>query len=74
MTDWQPIETAPKDGTDCLFYSPGNPHAGNANARKPYMRVDWFSDRWPRAAYQYPEAPYTLWQSITPPHHTGRVK
>lgn len=58
---WLPIETAPRDGTYCLFYSPGKKRAGNENAREPYMRIDHFSDEWRVGRHQYPEAPYTHW-------------
>lgn len=67
MSDkWQPVETAPKK-TWCLFYSPGNPHAVNANATEPYCQVDRFSGRWPTGILQCLEAPYTLWQIIDLP-------
>lgn len=65
--EWQPVTTAPRDGTDCLFYSPGNKHANNKNATDPHMRVDAFSERWPRAWKQLPEAPYTHWMPLPPP-------
>lgn len=68
MSDWRGMESAPKDGTECLFYSPGRKTASNENARDPYYRVDFFSQRWPRARHQLPEAPYTRWQPLpTPP-------
>lgn len=72
MSEWQPIETAPKDGTDCLFFSPGNENARNANATDPYCKVDFFSDRWPRARFQYPEAPYTHWMPLPSPPEPRR--
>jgi hypothetical protein len=64
---WEPIESAPRDGTRCLYYSPGNPKANNENARRPYFRVDMFSDKWPRSLHQYPEAPYSHFMPLPPP-------
>ncbi len=66
---WRPIETAPRDGTRCLFYAPANAKAGNENAHRPQMRVDLFSARWPRAMHQLPEAPYTHWMPLPEPPH-----
>lgn len=57
----------PKDGTDCLFYSPGRKSASNKNAVKPHTRVDCISSNWPRGHYQYPEAPYTHWRELPSP-------
>lgn len=65
--DWQPIETAPRDGTKCLFFSPGYRRAHNENARRPHMKVDAFSGKWPDARYQLPEAPYTHWMPLPEP-------
>ncbi|WP_159585959.1 hypothetical protein [Chelativorans xinjiangense] len=61
---WRSIETAPKDGTECLFYSPGKKRANNKNATDPHVHIDLFSEHWPRAMHQYPEAPYTHWQPL----------
>ncbi len=61
---WQDIKTAPRDGTKVLYYSPGNRHAQNRNATDAQMHVDAFSDRWPRAMRQLPEAPYTHWRPL----------
>ena len=63
--EWQDISTAPR-GVACLFYSHGRRSAGNENARDPHMRIDAFSDRWPRGRHQYPEAPYTHWMPLPP--------
>ena len=70
--DWQPIATCPRDGTECLFYSPGKRSAGNENAREPHMHIDFFSDRWPNALHQYPEAPYTHWTALPSPTRSLR--
>lgn len=54
----------PPRNAEYLFWSPGNRHAQNKNARQPYYKVDEFSDRWPRGAHQMPEAPYTHWMPL----------
>jgi hypothetical protein len=65
MTEWQPIETAPKDSSaPYICYSPGNPRAHNEYARGPHFHIDGFSERWPRGRNQYPEAPYTHWMPL----------
>lgn len=66
LVEWRPIVEAPRDGTRCLFFGRGQKNAGNENAREDYYRVDVFSERWPNAAHQYPEAPYVLWTRIPP--------
>lgn len=64
---WQTIDSAPRDGTNCLFYSPGNSTAWNGNAVESHISVDRFSERWPRGMFQYPEAPYTHWMPLPSP-------
>lgn len=71
---WLPIETAPRDETKCIYYSPGNKKAGNRSARKPYINIDYFCDEWPRALYQYPEAPYTHWMPAPPAPATNQER
>lgn len=59
MTDWQPIETAPKDGTVILLYSP-------QFKKLPYVVSYWIqygrSDGWV-ATFDTPECdgPPSLW-------------
>lgn len=65
--EWLTIETAPKDGTKCLFFAPGNPRASNFNACIDQIRVDHFEAEWPRARHQLPEAPYTHWMPLPSP-------
>lgn len=75
MSAWQPISSAPKDGTRCLFYSPGNPKAWNENARDSHINVDSRSERWPSFHFQFPEAPYTHWQPLPePPTKEGETQ
>lgn len=66
---WQDIQTAPKDGTQILVWSPGNKRASNENARDPHMRADRRVERYRwQYARELPEAPYTHWQPLpTPP-------
>ena len=66
---WQPIETAPKDGTRALFYTPGNPYAVIARARlKDSIVTDRWSKNYKGFAHQLPESPYTHWMPLpTPP-------
>lgn len=62
----RPIKGAPPRNAPYLFWSPGDPHANNPNAQKPYFKVDEFNDRWPRGHHQFPEAPYTHWMPLPP--------
>ena len=66
MSEWQPIETAPKDGRYVLCFARGKHDAGSQNAREDQWRVDHFSRRgvWWR---MLPETPYTHWQPLPPP-------
>lgn len=54
----RPFVTPPRNAP-YLFWAPGNPRAHNENALRAYYKVDEFNDKWPRGAYQLPEAPYT---------------
>jgi hypothetical protein len=63
---WATIDSAPRDGTECMFYSPGNSGAWNANATEPHMHIDRISAERPNAMRQYPEAPYTHWKPLGP--------
>lgn len=71
LTEWQPIETAPKDATKALFYSPGNPKAWHARAKHPHIMVDgWNSGQGSGANTRWnelPEAPYTHWMPLPQP-------
>ena len=65
---WQPIETAPKDGTRALFYTPGNPYAVIARARlKDSIVTDRWSKNYKGFAHQLPESPYTHWMPLPAP-------
>ena len=67
MTEWKPIETVPRDGTNCLFFQPGNPNAVHSGARRTHIRVDAFSEVWPNGIYRYAEAKYTHWMPLPDP-------
>ena len=57
---WQPIATAPRDGTRVLCYAP------SAEDRAAVMRNDywWMQERgW---AFMRPRQPYTHWQPLPP--------
>jgi len=69
--EWRSIDSAPRDGTKCLFFSPGKTGAHNESAREAHYRIDSFSDRWPSARHQYPEALYTHWRPLPLPPHGG---
>ena len=72
MTDWQPIATAPRDGTKFLGFAPANKRASNQNARYDQMRVDWKkkgSDG-ERFWRELPESSYTAWTPLPPPPDT----
>ena len=43
MSEWQPIETAPKDGTVVVGYDRSNHHADDRNYAE-FMR--WDGERW----------------------------
>ena len=65
---WMPIETAPKDGTLCLFFAPGRSKAKYIErAKRQMIVVDAFSDNWRTGKYQLPENPYTHWRPLPAP-------
>jgi hypothetical protein len=58
MSEWQPIETAPKDGTAVIVYCPAKGvHVGNRRSD----RVGWYSVR---GAYLCKP---THWMPLPPP-------
>ena len=72
MTEWQPIETAPKDGTKVLlgrFSGTGTDHDGR-------VRVDWYRQLgdsyigWGDFNMRY--WPPTHWMPIPPPPETSK--
>lgn len=66
--NWQPIETAPKDGTAVLLFTPGKGRwIGSFEKRKPEWKLAGVSDD-PR-----PERP-THWHPLPPPpESSGRI-
>ncbi len=70
---WRTIESAPKDGTLCLFFAPGRSKAKYIERAKRQMTiVDAFSPQWVNGKYQLPENPYTHWRPLpAPPAQAG---
>jgi hypothetical protein len=71
MSQWQPIETAPKDGTRILAYCPNHPDVGSIT------RVTWWRQAkdghgfigWGEFNEQY--WPPTHWMPLPAPPTTG---
>ena len=67
---WQPISTAPRDGTKILTFSPANKRAVWEKNREDRMVVNWaVNGVWWKSSS---EAPPTYWILLTPP--TGEMK
>lgn len=64
---WQPIETAPRDGTPALFFQKGNPTAIVGRARADEMRVDHKPRHTKMFWRELPEARYTHWMPLPEP-------
>ena len=66
---WQPIKTAPRDGTKILCFRPANPKAIIAKAKRSVIIVDWFDKRASATNfYQEPmESTYTHWMPLPEP-------
>jgi len=67
MSDWRPIETAPKDGSDTLLYWP----LAGASADRPRIRIGYWRDPhgwvWQdRAVRSYSSFP-THWMPLPEP-------
>ena len=61
-TPWQPIATAPKDGTPILAWRRKSYYPAHA------VVVEWDVDYWHEtASYGYDDADLSHWQPITPP-------
>ena len=68
-SNWQPIETAPKDGTEVLCFQPDNKKACVVRAKTKTIRIDQFvkSGRYhgcPGWWRELPETPYTMWTPL----------
>ena len=76
MSDWQPIETAPKDGTQILLFCPVKRHESHpAN----FIFVGWWfssskeiDDGWRADQGWFPSEwlPVTNWMPLPPPPKT----
>lgn len=67
MSEWLPIETAPKDGTGILCFAPGNKTAIFQRDMVPVIRLDHHSDEFKTFAHMRPSNPYTHWQPLPQP-------
>lgn len=65
MSDWQPIETAPKDGTSVLIYG-GNPLG-------PLIARSWGGSVWSDGSFPGVTDP-THWQPLPEPPEDGMTK
>lgn len=83
VTNWQPIETAPKDGTPILVYEP--PRPGRPPSGDDFSLVKWFAYRdtgeWALAECgTHAEDGYpmngnpTHWMRLTPPEWLTRAR
>lgn len=72
--NWQPIETAPRDGTRVLLYRPeaslwwqvmGGRFDGDKYAKKP--RPFWASDNWSLTKTEQRSCDPTHWMPLQPP-------
>ena len=46
MTEWQPIDTAPKDGTEILVYGIATGELGGVHEKPETWKVSWFFKNW----------------------------
>lgn len=70
MSEWQPIETAPRDGTCIIVYRPK--HDGDYI---PKVGVDWWMTKdllVPTWAESRKDCPPTHWQPLPHPPHADR--
>ena len=61
MAEWQPIETAPKDGRGILLYVPDDDQADESNIWLAY----WEDDKW--KGYPDSDLEPTHWMSLPAP-------
>lgn len=62
MSDWQPIETAPKDGTQVILLIPGwrrGVHIGSFEITELFRhgKRDWRLEKWVLSGYQLGDPP-----------------
>lgn len=72
MSEWQPIETAPKDGTYVLLWASDPPCIGRVSGH-PFMSAnDWSVEvrAMNVASYTWRLSSFTHWMPLPqPPHH-----
>lgn len=68
MSDWQPIETAPKDGTRIIVFRPKH----DRHIRK--VGEDYYASFTGRMAWAHsrPDCQPTLWQPLPEPPEQGK--
>lgn len=69
MSDWQPIETAPKDGTRIdvwAYWAEGDNWSRSADAYWSVEDQDWMLDRWLAGQYVTPPK-ITHWMPLPEP-------
>lgn len=59
---WQSIESAPKDGTRCLFFAKANKQCFYKAGKKDQIRVDFWKDT--GFHKMFPQCPYTHWMPL----------
>jgi hypothetical protein len=68
MSDWQPIETAPKDGTRILGYFPRNAGYASRLDVQPIAWVGWGGGVWETLGGGKPlDSEITHWMPLPPP-------
>jgi len=58
---WQPIATAPRDGTRVMFFAPA------ADGAPPKYRVDRWGAKYDAFEQMRPDQPYTYWRPLPAP-------
>ena len=65
---WQPIETAPKDGTQILIYDPADPTGSGVNQAK------WDRSNFVEVVEEYGVFWPSHWMPLPQPPHAGETE